>query len=83
MMISYVLIAGIVLINIVVAVLLDEFISSVTREKNEAQDLARYKSASQLQRPTLTPIPSILHLSLARRPRQRRTSQVTEGEGQR
>ena len=33
LMITYVLIAGIVLTNIVVAVLLDEFISSVTAEK--------------------------------------------------
>ena len=33
--ISYLFIASIVLLNVVVAVLLDEFISSVTREKEE------------------------------------------------
>eukprot|EP00960_Hanusia_phi_P027779 747010-Hanusia_phi.AAC.1 len=38
---SYVLIAGVVLINVVVAVLLDEFISSIQREKQEIEMQAK------------------------------------------
>eukprot|EP00960_Hanusia_phi_P019205 566571-Hanusia_phi.AAC.2 len=39
--ISYLLIAGVVLINVVIAVLLDEFISSIQREKQEIEMQAK------------------------------------------
>ena len=39
--VSYVLIVGVVLMNIVVAVLLDEFISTVAREKSEQENASR------------------------------------------
>ncbi|MGB1600812.1 MAG: ion transporter, partial [Promethearchaeia archaeon] len=38
--ISYILICSVMLLNVVIAVLLDEFISSVTREREEEQRLA-------------------------------------------
>jgi hypothetical protein len=39
--VSYVLINSVMLLNVVVAVLLDEFLSSVTREKEEEEILVR------------------------------------------
>ena len=44
---SYVLVVGVVLMNIVIAVLLDEFISTVEREKQEAK--ARRRGARHTQ----------------------------------
>mmetsp|Transcript_16679 Transcript_16679/g.55540 ORF Transcript_16679/g.55540 Transcript_16679/m.55540 type:complete len:677 (-) Transcript_16679:706-2736(-) len=49
--VSYVLIAGVVLINVVIAVLLDEFISSIQREK---QEIERQEKIEEEKRKALT-----------------------------
>ena len=48
--VSYVLIVGVVLMNIVIAVLLDEFISTVDRERQEARARSHAEEHSDADR---------------------------------